>query len=393
MKTLCFYFQVHQPFRLRNYRFFDISKNHDYYDDYNNKTIVRKVAKYCYLPTNELLLDMIREHENDFKVSFSISGVALDQFENYAPEVIESFKALAQTGKVEFLAETYAHSLASLTSEEEFIKQIHLHQEKIKQLFGQEPGVFRNTELIYDDKIGNTVAKLGFKAMISEGATHVLGWKSPQYLYYNPLNPKLKILLRNFGLSDDIAFRFSDKNWSQWPLTTEKYVSWLNRLDPKEKMVNVFISYETFGEHHPEETGIFSFLKALPRTLKNQSDFKFATPSEVVDIHSPIGALHVPSTIAWADVEKDLTAWLGNELQAEAFEKLYELKPLVDSIEDPAIRKDWLYLQTSDHFYYMSTKFFSDGDVHTYFNPYGSPYDAFINYMNVLSDFIVRVKK
>lgn len=392
MKTLCLYFQVHQPYRLRTYRFFDIAKNHDYYDEYSNKSIVRKVANNCYLSTNRVLLDLIEEHGADFKVSFSISGPALDQFETYAPEVIESFQKLAKTGNVEFLAETYAHSLAALTNKEEFINQVQLHQAKIKELFGQSPKTFRNTELIYNDDIGQIVSELGFQAIMAEGAEHVLGWKSPHYVYYNPLSPKLKILLRNFNLSDDIAFRFSNQQWSEWPLTTEKYVSWLNAFDPKEKVVNVFLSYETFGEHHSEDTGILEFLRALPITIKNQSNYHFATPSEVAAHHTPTAALHVPNTTSWADVEKDLTAWVGNELQDEAFTQLYNLAPIVKNIKDESIQKDWMYLQTSDHFYYMSTKFFSDGDVHDYFNPYGNPYDAFINYMNVLSDFISRVE-
>lgn len=392
MKTLCLYFQVHQPYRLRTYRFFDIAKNHDYYDEYSNKSIVRKVANNCYLQTNQVLLDLIQEHGADFKVSLSISGTAIDQFENYAPEVIESFKKLADTGNVEFLAETYAHSLASLKNEEEFIRQVQLHKKKIQQLFGQSPKTFRNTELIYNDEIGGIVSDMGFNAIMAEGAEHILGWKSPHYLYYNPINPKLKILLRNYNLSDDIAFRFSNQNWSEWPLTTEKYVSWLNGFNPKERVINIFLSYETFGEHHSEDTGIFEFLKALPITIKNQSDYTFATPSEVITQHTPTAALHVPNTTSWADIEKDLTAWVGNELQTEAFEQLYKLAPVIKELNDPTLQKDWMYLQTSDHFYYMSTKFFSDGDVHDYFNPYGNPYDAFINYMNVLSDFISRVE-
>ncbi len=392
MKTLCFYFQLHQPYRLKPYRFFDIGKDHIYEDSLNNRTILRKVADKSYLATNEIIYQLIQEYRDFFKVSFSISGMALEQLETYAPEVIESFQKLAQTGHVEFLGETYAHSLSSLWNEEEFVAQVEQHRQKIQNLFGQNPQVFRNTELIYDDQIGFTVAKLGFKAIMTEGAKHILGWKSPHHLYYNPLNNRLKILLRNYNLSDDIAFRFSDREWSEWPLTTEKYVSWLNELTPQEKVLNVFLGYETFGEHQNESTGIFDFLRALPWAVKKFSDWTFATASEVAQMHQPKGVLSVPNTISWADAEKDLTAWLGNELQNEAFEHLYSLREDILNYGDNVLKKDWLRLQMSDHFYYMCTKFFSDGDVHDYFNPYESPYEAYMNYMNILSDFKLRVK-
>ncbi len=392
MKTLSLYFQIHQPFRLRKYRFFDIGTNHYYYDDFQNKNIIQKVAESCYLPANQTLLEMIERYGEDFKVNFSISGPALDQLEMYMPEVIESFQALAKTGQVEFLNETSAHSLTSVKQEKEFIRQVNEHAERIQSLFWHTPAVFNNTEMIYSDRIGDMIAQLGYKAVITEGAGHVLGWKSPQYVYYNALNPKLKILLRNHGLSDDIGLRFSDRMWAAWPLTTEKYVSWLNGLDKQEQLVNIFLSYETFGEHNKADTGIFEFLKALPHTLKQHSDYKLMTASEAVETHPPKAALHVPNAISWADEEKDLTAWLGNELQDEAFEKLYALKPLIDQIDDSALRSDWQHLQISDHFYYMCTKFFSDGGMHLHFNPFESPYDAFINYMNVLSDFEMRVK-
>jgi len=393
MKSICFYFQVHQPCRLRTYRFFDIGEKHDYFDTYNNKAILKKVAEKNYLPMNTLLLDLIKEYGSAFKVSFSISGTALDQFEAYSPEVLESFKKLAQTGSVEFLAETYAHSLSSLKSKEEFTKQVEAHTQKIKSLFGQKPTTFRNTELIYSDQIGAMVADLGFKVMLTEGAKHILGWRSPAFMYTNAINPKLKLLLKNFRLSDDIAFRFSQQTWSEWPLTTEKFVGWINQLGPKEETVNLFMDYETFGEHQWAETGIFDFMKALPKRVFSDSDFIFATPSELGEKLQPVAPIHVPYPISWADEERDLTAWLGNELQDEAFDKLYALEPLVKNSNNPDIQRDWLYLQTSDHFYYMCTKWFSDGDVHKYFNPYGTPYEAFINYMNVLSDFIIRLEK
>jgi len=391
MRTICLYFQIHQPFRFRRYRFFDIGSEHYYYDDYMNESIMRKVADKCYLPANKIMLELIKKHEGKFKVAFSISGTAIDQFELYAPEVIDSFKKLANTGCVEFLSETYSHSLVSLSNREEFEKQVVKHREKIKQLFKMEPVVFRNTELIYSDEIGAMVADMGYKAMLTEGAKHVLGWKSPNYLYYNALNPKLKILLKNFKLSDDIAFRFSNKSWVEYPLTTEKYVSWLKAIDKKEETVNLFMDYETFGEHQWAETGIFEFLKAFPSAVFKYTKFKFSTPSDVVNTLQPVAPVHVPHAISWADEERDLTAWLGNELQWQAFGKLYELQDKVKQANDPKLQKDFEYFQVSDHFYYMSTKFFSDGEVHSYFNPYNSPYDAFINYMNILSDFEIRL--
>jgi alpha-amylase len=391
MRTICLYFQVHQPFRFRRYRFFDIGNEHYYYDDYTNESILRKVADKCYLPANRILLEMIKKHEGKFKVAFSISGVALDQFELYAPDVLESFIKLARTGSVEFLAETNAHSLAALKDKFEFEKQVKEHVRKVTSLFGQKPAVFRNTELVYSDEIGAMVADMGFEAMLTEGAKHILGWKSPNYLYCNAINPKLKILLKNFKLSDDIAFRFSNKGWQEYPLTTEKFVGWLNDLDKKEETVNLFMDYETFGEHQWAETGIFGFLKHLPDTVFKSSKFSFSTPSEVVRNLQPVSAINVTYPISWADEERDLTAWLGNEMQQEAFNKLYELSGKISRANDPKLEKDWNYLQVSDHFYYMCTKFFSDGAVHSYFNPYHSPYDAFINYMNILNDFIIRV--
>ncbi len=393
MRSICFYFQVHQPFRLKRYRFFDIGKDHHYYDDYQNEFIVRRVADKCYLPMNQLLLDKIKEFGENFKVSFSISGVALDQFEMYTPEVIDSFKALADTGCVEFLAETYAHSLSALKSKEEFQNQVRHQQKRIKELLGYESTTFRNTELIYSDDIGAMVADMGFKTMLTEGAKHILGWKSPNYMYNNAINPKLKLLLKNFRLSDDIAFRFSQQDWESFPLTTEKYVDWLNQIDDKEEVVNLFMDYETFGEHQWIESGIFEFMRALPGKVLSHTNFSFNTPSELAEKMQPIASIHVPHPISWADEERDLTAWLGNEIQDEAFDKLYELEKYMVHIKDPVLRRDWEYLQTSDHFYYMCTKWFSDGDVHKYFNPYGSPYEAFINYMNVLSDFIIRVEE
>ncbi len=393
MRAIVFYFQVHQPYRLKQYRFFEIGTDHYYYNDYANRSIMRKVADKCYLPMNNLLLELIEKYNGRFKVAFSISGVAIDQFRQYAPEVLESFQKLAATGNVEFLDETYAHSLASLKSPQEFRRQVEMHRELMQELFGQKPQVFRNTELIYSDDIARMVYQMGYKAMITEGAKHVLGWRSPNYVYYAAPVPKLKLLLKNYQLSDDIAFRFSNRFWDQWPLTAEKYVSWLNAIDKKQDVVNLFMDYETFGEHQWAETGIFDFMRALPEYVFKYTDFSFMTPSEAVETFQPVAPIQVPNPISWADEARDLTAWLGNEMQNEAFEKIYSLEPLIHQTDDPQLWKDWLYLQTSDHFYYMCTKFFSDGDVHMYFNPYNTPYDAFINYMNVVSDFELRLNR
>lgn len=391
MKSICLYFQIHQPFRFRKYRFFDIGNDSYYYDDYANETILRKVTENCYLPANKILLEQIKKHNGKFKVAFSISGIALEQFELYAPEVIDSFKALAETGCVEFLAETYSHSLVSLMDGDAFEQQVKLHAEKVESYFGQKPSVFRNTELVYTDDIGDRVYKLGYKAMLTEGAKHILGWKSPNYLYCNARNPRLKILMRNHKLSDDIAFKFSNKAWSEYPLTPEKFCSWVESMESDEELINLFMDYETFGEHQKAETGILTFLEKLPSELLKSGNFLFDTPSDMVKKYQPISAVHVQHPISWADEERDVSAWLGNELQEEAFNKLYELKSRMARCTDVALLKDWNYLQISDHFYYMCTKFFSDGEVHSYFNPYSSPYEAFMNYMNVLSDFKIRL--
>jgi alpha-amylase len=391
MKTICLYFQVHQPMRFRRYRFFDIGNDSYYYDDYLNENIMRKVADHCYLPANKLLLSLIKEYGVQFKVTFSITGIALDQFKLYAPEVLDSFRELAKTGSVDFLAETYSHSLVSLKDKNEFKMQVELHSEKIRDLFGITPTVFRNTELIYSDKIGAMIADMGYSGMITEGAKHILGWKSPNYLYYNAINPKLKVLLKNFKLSDDIAFRFSNRSWNEFPLTASKYVDWLKKLDQKEETINIFMDYETFGEHHHADTGILNFLKDFPKQVFKKSKMTFSTPAEVINNLLPIAAVHVLHPISWADEERDLTAWLGNDMQEDAFNSLYSLVDKINKCTDKKILTDWKYLQASDHFYYMSTKMLSDGEVHSYFNPFDSPYDAYINYMNILSDFIIRV--
>lgn len=393
MRSICFYFQVHQPFRLRTYRFFDIGASHDYYDDYQNRTIIKRVAERSYIPMNNVLLGLIKEYGAAFRVSFSISGIALDQFEMYAPAVLDSFKQLAATGNVEFLAETYAHSLVALKDPEEFRKQVTKHADRIEELFGTRPTAFRNTELIYSDQIGSMVYDMGFNLMLTEGAKHILGWKSPNFLYCSGANPKLKLLLRNYQLSDDIGFRFSNQSWIEWPLTAEKFSKWMATFDKNQPVLNIFLDYESFGEHQWAETGIFEFMKALPKQVFANTNFTFGTPTQIASRLQPVSAVNVPHPISWADEERDLTAWLGNEMQDEAFDSLYNLAREVRNSSNPEIQKDWLYLQASDHFYYMCTKWFSDGVVHKYFNPYSTPYEAFINYMNILSDFIGRVER
>ena len=390
-KSICLYFQVHQPARLRLYRFFDIGKDSHYYDDFANRTILRRVAQKCYLPMNALLLDLIEANKGAFKVAFSISGTVLEQFDRYAPEVIDSFRKLAQTGNVEFLSETYYHSLASLASETEFKYQVEKHKAAIERYFGVTPKAFRNTELIYSDAIGEMVYEMGFKTMLTEGAKHILGWKSPNFVYNCAQASNLKLLLKNSSLSDDIAFRFSDRGWSDWPLTGEKYLSWLKAAAQNDEIVNLFMDYETFGEHQKAASGIFDFMRYFPEEVIRDGEFEFVTPSQAAKKHRPVGELDVMDPISWADEERDVTAWLGNELQNDAFNKLYDQVEKLALIDNEALWSDFGHLQESDHFYYMCTKFFSDGAVHKYFNPYDTPYEAFINYMNVLSDFILRV--
>ena len=388
-KSVCLYFQVHQPTRLRLYRFFDIGKDSHYYDDFTDRTILHRIAQRCYLPMNQLLLDLIKKHGKDFKVTFSITGSALEQFDRYEPDVVRSFKELADTGQVEFLAETYYHSLASLANEGEFKHQVEKHVKAIEDHFGVTPKVFRNTELIYSDAIGAQVYALGFKTMLAEGARHILGWKSPQFVYNNPVQPGLKLLLRDYQLSDDIAFRFSDKGWKDWPLTADKFISWLKASEGD--IVNLFMDYETFGEHQKEASGIFDFMRYLPEAVLADGSFEFTTPTLAARKLKSVGDIDVPDPISWADEERDVTAWLGNELQQDAFNKLYEQSEKLALLNNAVLWEDFGHLQESDHLYYMSTKFFSDGEVHSYFNPYNTPYEAFINYMNALSDFIIRI--
>ncbi|MDR0232929.1 MAG: glycoside hydrolase family 57 protein [Dysgonamonadaceae bacterium] len=387
MKTICLYFQIHQPVRLKRYRFFDIGSDHYYYDDFSNEDILRGIADRSFLRANAMLLDLINAHNGKFKVAFSVSGAVLEQLEIYVPEAIDGLKELAQTGCVEFLSETYGHSLSCLYSEDEFKKQVEDHAEKIELLFGKKPKVFRNTELIYSDEIGDMVHRMGYKGMLTEGAKHLLGWKSPNYLYNSVSSPGLKLLLRNMKFSEDIMFRFSNYSWSDYPLTADKFINWINALPESEQLINLFMNYETLGSVQPADTGIFEFFKALPKFALDKA-ISFSTPSEVLNKLKPVDKISAPYPCSWSGEERDTSAWTGNTLQREALKKLYNIGERVMLCADRRIKQDWIYLQVSDHFRFMSTKYFPGPSV---YSPYENAYDAFSNYMNVLSDFITRV--
>ncbi len=390
MVSICMYFQVHQPYRLGHYQFFSIGSGRGYYDAEKNRGVLRRVADKSYLPATRILVELMRKHPG-FKVSFSFSGVVLDQFEEYYPEVLRQFKELVSTGRVEILSETYHHSLAFVHSQGEFEEQVRLHDRRIEELFGQKPTVLRNTELMYNNALAEKAEEMGYSAVLLEGADKVLGWRSPNFVY-KPVNAKVKLLLKNYRLSDDIAFRFSERSWKDWPLTVEKYASWVNNVNGNGTNVNLFMDYETFGEHQWESTGIFEFLKLLPGELLKHPDNSFKLPSEVASSYDPVGELDIPEFISWADIERDLSAWLGNDMQRSALRKVYGMEKGIKASGDARLLEDWRRLQTSDHFYYMCTKWFSDGDVHKYFNPYDSPYDAFITYMNIMKDMERRLQ-
>ena len=376
---------------MKTYRFFQMGNDHNYLDDFTNRAIMQKIARECYLPMNALLESLINEHKGAFKCTFSITGSAVEQFKAYAPEVLDSFKRLAATGCVEFLGETYSHSLSSLYSVDEFKQEVKLHSQMLKEEFGVKPTAFRNTELIYSDEIAKAVEGMGFKTMLAEGAKHILGWKSPNFVYSDAVDNKLRLMLRNYKLSDDIAFRFSNEGWGEWPLTADKFAGWV--AQETGDVVNLFMDYETFGEHQKASTGIFDFVKALPGALLRTGELEFATVSEATKRLQPVAVLHCPYAMSWADEERDVTAWLGNDLQNEAFKKLYSLAPKIKKVKNKDFDFVWHFMQNSDHFYYMATKWLSDGDVHSYFNPYGSAYEAFMNYMNVLADFEIELNK
>ena len=392
MKSVCLYFNIHQPFRLKRYRFFDIGNDHYYYDDFANDEIISRVAETSYIPMCQTLLKMIEDSNREFKCAISISGTAIEQLQLYVPECIDLLKRLADTGCVEFLGAPYAHGLASLEDVEEFIREVKEHSDLLKRLFGVKPKMFANTELIYDDDIAAVVASMDFKSVLTEGAKHILGWKSPNYVYSAATAPKLKLLFTNRKLQEDITQNFNNPAWPEYPLTADKYIDWIVSLPSEEQIVNLFMSMDTFGGFLPKNTGIFDFMRALPRFGKEKG-VQFTMPSDAVAKLKPVSEISVPSPISDIDEARDVSAWKGNELQNEALDKLYGVAERVSLCQDRRLKQDWKYLQSSDHFYYMSTKNKADGASHAAFSPYDSPFSAFTNYMNVLADFLVRVEE
>lgn len=387
MKTICLYFEIHQNIQLKRYRFFDIGTDHYYYDDYEDERLITDVANRSYMPALEALGEMLKEHPGFFKVAFSLSGVGMEQLEIHAPQVLEKLQELNQTGCVEFLAEPYSHGLASLANEESFAKEVKRQCQKMKEYFGKEPKVLRNSSLIYSDDIGAQAAQMGFKGMLTEGARHVLGWKSPHYVYNCALAPNLKLLLRDVNLSDDISLRFSNVDWDGYPLFADNYVDRIANFPGEEHVVNIFMELSALGIAQPLSSNILDFLKALPECAK-QRGLTFSTPSEICDTMPSVGALDVPDTLSWTDEERDVSSWLGNPMQREAFNKLYSVADRVRIADDPRINQDWDYLQASNNFRQMTTK---PSQVGIDRGIYASPFDAFTNYMNILGDFIARV--
>lgn len=387
MKTICLYFEIHQNIQLKRYRFFDIGTDHYYYDDYEDERLITDVANRSYMPALEALGEMLKEHPGFFKVAFSLSGVGMEQLEIHAPQVLEKLQELNQTGCVEFLAEPYSHGLASLANEESFAKEVKRQCQKMKEYFGKEPKVLRNSSLIYSDDIGAQAAQMGFKGMLTEGARHVLGWKSPHYVYNCALAPNLKLLLRDVNLSDDISLRFSNVDWEGYPLFADNYVDRIANFPGEEHVVNIFMELSALGVAQPLSSNILEFLKALPECAK-QRGLTFSTPSEICDTMPSVGALDVPDTLSWTDEERDVSSWLGNPMQREAFNKLYSVADRVRIADDPRINQDWDYLQASNNFRHMTTK---PSQVGIDRGIYASPFDAFTNYMNILGDFIARV--
>ncbi len=388
MKNVCFYLNIHQPFRLKRYRFFDIGNDHYYYDDFADEDIINNMAERSYIPMCHTLLDMAKEYGNDFKCAVSISGTAIEQLQQSEPEVIEMLRKLADMGTVEFIGGTFAHSLAALEDPEEFMRQVKVEQKTIKMLFGQTPKVFANTELIYDDDIASLIQAMGFKAAVVPGAKHILGWKSPDYIYSSATAQKLKMLFTNDKLAADISRNFNNPEWDEYPLTADKYVNWIADLPEEEQIVNIVLSMDTFGAFIPASAGIFDFFKALPRFGKEKG-VRFTAPSELVSKLKAVDSITIPYAISYVDGTRDVSAWKGNDLQREALNKLYGIAERVSMVEDRKIQQDWEYLQSSDHFFYMATNNQADAA----FSPYDSPFAAFTNYMNVLADFLVRVQE
>ena len=393
MNSVCFYFQVHQPYRLRDFNFFDIGSGTNCFDSEKNLAILNKVSEKCYLPANQLFLDLINKYPGEFKISFSLSGVFLEQCETWRPDVLASFQSLVDTGQVEILGETYYHSLSYLYSKEEFVTQVKKHNDLIKRLFGVEPKVFRNTELIYNNDLAYFVKEMGYQGIIAEGVDHLLGYQSPNFIHHPPGLSNFPILLKNYKLSDDIAFRFSNKGWNEHPLSSEKYANWIHQTAGNGETVNLFMDYETFGEHQWEDTGIFEFLRYLPEAIFRHPDFKFHTPSEVIN-HYPIrGTYDAHNYTSWADSERDLSAWRSNAMQHEALRRIYSLEKTIKLAKNIELLEYWRKLTTSDHFYYICTKYWSDGDVHKYFSPFDSPIQAYNNFINTCADLEYRLSK
>ena len=388
MPSVCFYFEVHQPMRLNRFSVFNIgstSSPYDYFNSTLNHKIINKITKKCYLPTNNLLLDLIDQYDGKFKVSFSLTGTFVEYCQKYMPEVIDSFQHLIDTGSVSFIEETYFHSLASLYDDlDEFKEQVMMHNNLMKDLFNYSPSVFRNTEAIYDNRIAKAVADMGYKGIITEGAKKILDWRSSNYVY-KAVNADLNVLLRHYSLSDDIGFRFSAQGWPGFPLTAEKYANWI--AQDQGDIINLFMDYETFGEHQWVETGIFNFLRHLPEKILSYDHLDFVTVNQAVERYQPVDTIDVPWAISWADEDRDVSTWLGNEMQHACFQELQDLGKTLKKKKDPDLIDAWRKLQTSDHLYYISTKGFEDGNVHQYFSHYDNPYDGFINYMNILQDF------
>lgn len=393
MPSVCFYFQVHQPFRIRQYSFFDIGHSHFYEDDKKNREVLDKVSEKCYLRTNRKMLELIKRHDGKFRISYSISGTALEQFEKYRPDVLQSFIDLANTGCVEFLGETWAHSLSFIFSKQEFCRQVKKHSDLIWKYFRQTPSVFRNTELIFNNELASYIEGMGYKGIVCEGVDRLLGDRSPNFLYKGAGCDHIKLLLKNYKLSDDIAFRFSDKGWTEFPLTADKFKHWVHKTAGHGETINLFMDYETFGEHQWESTGIFEFLDHLPAEILSHPDFNFKTPSEVINTYPARDVYDAPHFTSWADTERDLSAWLSNSMQQEAIKRIYSIEKDVLACGNKDLLAVWERLQTSDHYYYMCTKFWNDGDVHKYFSPYDSPYDAYMYFMNAFSDLECMLKE
>ena len=393
MQKICFHFQISQPFRLRTYRFFDINTHHDYFDEFQNSYLVNRLAERCYLPANRLVLDLIRKYPGQFAVSYSISGSSIKLFQEYCPEVIDSFKELIATGRVEITGNTFTHSIAALHGKSTFVEQVRLQEALLQEVFGVKPTTFCNTELIYSDEIGEWLYEMGYKTVLTEGAKHILAWKNPGFLYCNPFQTDLKLLLRNYALCDDITLRFNDRSWDQFPLTAEKYLGFIKAVPPEVPHINLAFDYETIGEYYTKETGIFDFFRALFTIFAESKEYQMITPSFVNDTEEKNTTLNIPWPISSSGEEKDTSEWVGNELQQEAFDQLFKLEGLYLESTNETAKLNWLRLQAADHFNFMNSKWLHEVAVRRNFDVYPSPYQAFINYMNILNDIKIQLSE